>query len=75
MNRGSKIITMKTTPIIKQNTYDYSLDYSIFFWLCLHLIAVGFVKKMQKTAGRLNKRVVDFWSDSGLRNNAGHDSN
>ena len=73
MNRGSKIITMKTASIIKQNTYDYSLDYSIFFWLCLHLMTIGFVKKMQKTAGRLDKREADFWSDSKLRNNAEHD--
>ena len=57
MNRGSKIITTKTAPIIKQNTYDYSLDYSIFFWLCLYLMTISFVKKMQKTA-RENMNII-----------------
>lgn len=47
MNRGSKIITMKTTPIIKQNTYDYSLNYNIFFELYQYLMAAGFVKNHQ----------------------------
>lgn len=59
MNRGSKIITMKTTPIIKQNTYDYSLNYNIFFELFQYIIAIGFVKNhqwMQRKNMRMPKR-------------------